>query len=291
MLKAGETSMTKDNLGRAGALIDRQDTAPTLDDQVNRLIDGAGLNRENNEFFHRARHCPTVTPEAAYTIAATWGRMTRSFMFTTIASLGLNARRFAMTEEPNHLELAVFQTAYRVIGDDVANFAGEFAAVGPQGAAGIHYVWWHDTVTARLAPHAGEARTPGVPAGARVLLASMARLADEPLGAAVQLRVVEHIALDIAVAFRRVCTNVVVDGAPLFARHGDLDWIDSHIRAETGHAASVSDDETGMTTAVAPTPDRDRFVALVAEYVASWAGALDEFARVLPQADGNASRE
>jgi hypothetical protein len=268
--------------GLEGTVLDSRDISAGLDDHVSQLIDGAGLSRSDNEFFHLARHCSTVPASAAYTIAATWEQMTRSFMFTTIASLGVNARRFAVAEEPDRLALAVFQTAYRVIGDDVANVAEEFATVSPKGAAGIHYVWWHDTITARLEPHAGDAaRTADLPAGARVLLANMARLADEPLGAAVQLRVVEHIALDIAVAFRRVCDKVTVAGAPLFARHGELDWIDSHIRAETGHAASVSDDETGMTTAVNTAADRDRFVALTEEYVGSWAGALDEFARML----------
>ncbi|GHH72910.1 hypothetical protein GCM10017673_28570 [Streptosporangium violaceochromogenes] len=223
-----------------------------------------------------------MKPDAALEIARQWQAMTKSFMFTTISSLGVMARRFTAQEAPDHEVLGAFQTAYRVIGDDLDNFAPEFSAVSPRGVAGIHYVWWRDSIVAPLEaviPGAGrEARPPDGVAG---LLRNMDDLAGSPLGAAVQLRVVETIALDIAVAFRRVFSKVCVDGRKVFPSPESLAWIDSHIKAETGHAESVSDHETGTTVMAESEEERAELLRLATEYARNWALALDVFAAAL----------
>ncbi|WP_328505231.1 DUF6202 family protein [Streptomyces sp. NBC_00391] len=255
-----------------------------LDERVDQEIDRAGLRRADNEFFGTARTAVSVSPQAALTIGVWWRAMTKSFMFSTIAGMGEMARAFSAQDAPTHDVLGAFQTVYRVIGDDLDNAAPEFRAVAPRGPAGIHYVWWDDTIVAPLAARLGEdelRKAARLPEGIGELLANMDRLASSPLGAAIQLRVVETIALDIAVAFRRLYAKVSVDGERVFADNDQFAWIDSHIKAETVHAAQVSDDETGMTWVVTDPAQAAEFLVLVREYSANWSRALACFAGCL----------
>lgn len=256
----------------------------SLEDQVTQLIQDADLVRPANRFFASAQATEDVAPNAALDIAVAWHELTRAFMFTTIAGLGTLAAEIASGDEPSRDVLGAIQTAYKVIGDDMANLAPEFSAVSPRGADGIHYLWWEDTIVAPLVEHTGAsstARKQSLPEGVLSLIDNMKRLGSHRLGAAVQLRVVEAIALDIAVAFRRIYSKTTLGGSRPFRDDGALVWVDSHIKAETSHAASVSDDETGMTLMVATEGDRAEFVRLAQEYTASWAVALGDFARAL----------
>lgn len=257
-----------------------------LDKRVEEEIDAARLRRADNSFFGHARNLESVSPQAAYRIAVWWRTMTKSFMFTTLAGLGEMARVFSARRAPEREMLAAFQTVYRVIGDDLDNAAPEFRAVAPAGSAGIHYLWWQDTIVAplgaRLGGEAAEGTEPvETPEAIGALLADMDRLGASPLGAAVQLRVVETIALDIAVAFRRMYGKVWADGEKVFSAPGQFAWIDSHIKAETVHAAQVSDDETGMTHIVTDEAQAEEFLTLTREYAARWSQALECFGNCL----------
>jgi len=99
----------------------------------------------------------------------------------------------------------------------------------------------------------------------------------------VQLRVVETIALDIAVAFRRMYGKVTAGGEKVFTEKEQFAWIDAHIKAETVHAAQVSDDETGMTTLVTDDAEAAEFLRLVEEYAGSFSRALKCFAQRLAE--------
>ncbi|GAA3378729.1 hypothetical protein GCM10020367_59420 [Streptomyces sannanensis] len=256
-----------------------------LDERVELEIDEALLRRADNPFFGTARNAESVTPQAGLTIAVWWRAMTKSFMFTTLAGLGVTARAFAAQDAPTRDLLSAFQTVYRVIGDDLDNAAPEFREVAPSGPAGIHYVWWEDTILNPLKAHVdedGQREAQVIPPAIGELLDNMDRLATSPLGAAVQLRVVETIALDIAVGFRRMYAKVLTDGGEkVFTANEQFAWIDSHIKAETSHAAQVSDDETGMTTLVVTEAEAAEFENLVAEYSKSWSAALNCFAECL----------
>ncbi|MFI5617204.1 DUF6202 family protein [Streptomyces sp. NPDC051567] len=258
-----------------------------LDQRVEAEIDKAGLRRADHPFFKVARGVESVDAHAALEVACRWRAMTKSFMLTTLSGLGVLARTLnSRGDEPGRDLLGAFQTAYRVIGDDLDNVAAAFREVAPAGPDGIHYLWWDDTVVAPVAALLDTARQRSaaeLPAPVTALLANMERLADEPLGPGVQLRVVETIALDIAVAFRRMFPRTAVPAGhgALFTGPGDLAWIDSHIKAETGHAAQVSDDESGMTGLVADPADAELFLALVREYAQNWSRALETFARSL----------
>jgi hypothetical protein len=258
-----------------------------LEDRITAIIREAGLCRPDNRFFSDVRIAEHIAPFSALRVGRQWQAMTKSFMFTTISSLGLMARAFNQQTTPDRGVLGAFQTAYLVIGDDLANLAPEFAAVSPKGVAGVHYLWWEESILGPLVASVGEAErveADQLPEGVRRLLANMERLAQSPLGAAVQLRVVEAIALDIAVAFRRMYAKVRIDGVSPYNTESALAWIDSHIKAETAHAKSVSDDETGMTVAAATAGERAELLVLCEEYAKSWAGALDEFADALVNA-------
>ncbi|MQY12354.1 hypothetical protein SRB5_24870 [Streptomyces sp. RB5] len=256
-----------------------------LDERVESEIDKAELRRADNPFFGTARSVETVTPQAGLAVAQWWRTMTKSFMFTTLAGLGVTARALAARDAaPSRDLLSAFQTVYRVIGDDLDNAAPEFREVAPTGPAGIHYVWWEDTILGPLLEHVdaeGQQAAQVIPPAIGELLDNMDRLAVEPLGAAVQLRVVETIALDIAVGFRRMYGKVLADGEKVFSENEQFAWIDSHIKAETSHAAQVSDDETGMTTLVATEAEAAEFANLVAEYSRHWSAALTCFATAL----------
>ncbi|MGW1675312.1 DUF6202 family protein [Streptomyces sp. NPDC002324] len=258
-----------------------------LEDRITAIIRETGLCRPANRFFSDVRIAEHIAPLAALRVGRQWQAMTKSFMFTTISSLGLMARDFNQQIAPDRGVLGAFQTAYLVIGDDLANLAPEFAAVSPKGVAGVHYLWWEESILGPLLASVGEterAEADQLPEGVRGLLANMERLAQSPLGAAVQLRVVEAIALDIAVAFRRMYAKVRIDGASPYSTESALAWIDSHIKAETVHAKSVSDDETGMTVAAATAAERAELLVLSEEYAKSWAAALNEFADALVNA-------
>lgn len=256
----------------------------TLDERVDKVLDRARLRRADNGFFSTAREIETVSPQSGLSIAEWWRAMTKSFMFSTLAGLGVMARGFAGQKSPSRELLGAFQTVYQVIGDDLDNFAPEFRRVAPRGPAGIHYVWWEDTILSPLLPHLSLAErkvAAAQPAAIRTLLENMNRLASSPLGAAVQLRVVETIALDIAVGFRRMYGKVLVDGERLFASNDQFAWIDSHIKAETVHAQQVSDDETGMTSMVTSEDQATEFLDLITEYAENWCRALECFADCL----------
>lgn len=257
-----------------------------LDERVDAAIAAALLGRADNPFFSAARRADVVTPEGALAVAYRWREMTKGFMFTTMAGLGVLAHRLHADPAPARVLLGAFQTVYRVIGDDLDNVAAEFAAVAPNGVPGIHYIWWEDTILApveELVSAEARERAARMPDAVTELLAAMERLAAEPLGAGVQLRVVETIALDIAVAFRRMYAKVEVGGRKIFGDDGALDWVDSHIRAETSHAAQVSAEETGMTSLVTSQAEAEKFEQLVVEYAESWSRSLASFADCLPE--------
>jgi hypothetical protein len=252
----------------------------SLEQRVDDAIRSVGLKRPQNRFFQVAREVESVTPEAAYDIAFQFRDMTKEFMFSTISSIGAVAKILADEKVPRMDTLGVLQTAYRVIGDDLDNFADEFAAVAPKGPTGIHYIWWQSSVVDTLESHLGHGRmdTPKpYTAGVAGLIKEMRELRDSPIGFAVQLRVVETIALDVAVAFRRMYPKVVADGVELFPKSTNFDWLESHIRAETGHAQEVSKEEYGMSGVTVTEQDREQFLTLVERYARHWANALDDF--------------
>ena len=258
-----------------------------FDAQIADCLESAQLTRETNRFFVQAKSVKSIEPLPALRIAHGWREMTKAFMFTSIAGLGVMAADADTQTEPNRNLLKAIQTIFQVIGDDLSNLMPVFREVAPEGPDGMHYAWWESSIVNPLKSAVGAPEndtTNMLGAGAKQLIANMRALIHEPLGAAVQLRVVEAIALDITVAFKRVFSKAVVDGNRLFTRPDQFVWMDSHIHAEVEHHKAVSDDDTG-TTAIADTEEKQRhMLQLTRQYAESWNIALNEFADHLPAA-------
>jgi hypothetical protein len=251
-----------------------------LDQRVADLIAGAKLTSATNGFFQRAKANGTVRPGQALSIAHNWREITKAFLFTTIKGIGVMAEQATREQDPPESLLRTIQTLFTVIGDDLNNSMEVFKQVAPRGIDGIHFLWWQKTVLDPILAHCDrdelEAGTVTSP-GARHLITSMEALSKSSVGTAVQLRVVEAIALEIAVAFRRVFVRVKAAGMQVFPRREDLAWMDAHIKAEVTHHRQVSDGEAGMTRIADTAAKQQELLGFTAEYVDRWARAIEDF--------------
>jgi Aspartyl/Asparaginyl beta-hydroxylase/L-proline 3-hydroxylase, C-terminal len=257
-----------------------------LDHRIAGLIEGEHLGAENNGFFLAAEAVKSVRPAQALAIAHNWREMTKAFMFTTIKGIGVMADQATREARPSEPLLRTIQTMFAVIGDDLNNNMKVFKDVAPGGIAGIHYVWWEDAIINPIMKHCDPAEAgPAVATspGAARLISAMERLSRSCTGTAVQLRVVEAIALQIAVAFKRVFARIVVDDKKLFTGHDDLAWMNAHIKAEVTHNQQVSDHDVGMASIADTVTKQQEMLAMTAEYVKCWRDALGDFeAALLP---------
>jgi hypothetical protein len=256
-----------------------------LDQQIADVIESARLTRDTNPFFTGAKKVRAIAPLPALRIAHGWREITKCFMFTSIAGLGELAKEADSHEYPREDLLSTMQTIFGVIGDDLSNLMEDFSKVAPSGPAGMHYAWWETDIVAPLRKLAGDEFPTGAPTldpGPIRLIRNMRRLADHSLGAAIQLRVVEAIALDIAVAFKRVMRRVVHQGQRVFAGPAHFKWMDSHISAEVAHHKAVSDNDTGTCIIADTVRKRELMLSLTREYVKNWQLALADFAGHLP---------
>jgi hypothetical protein len=263
----------------------RTNAQSDFDARIAQCLQDSQLTRETNRFFIEAKRVKSINPLPALRIAYGWREMTKTFMFTSIAGLGLMAQEADSQAAPNLNLLKSMQTVFQVIGDDLSNLMPAFQKVAPAGPAGMHYAWWESAIVDPLKAALGAPlndTSDMLPEGQKRLIANMRSLAYEPLGAAVQLRVVEAIALDITVAFKRIFSKVYVEGERLFSTPAQFAWMDSHIEAEVEHHKAVSDDDTG-TTAIADTVEQQaRMFNLTQAYAHNWNAALNEFAENLP---------
>lgn len=262
-----------------------QNAQVRFDAQIASCIESAQLTRETNRFFVLAKSVQSIEARPALRIAHSWREMTKAFMFTSLAGLGGMAAEADAQTEPNRNLLKAIQTIFQVIGDDLSNMMPVFKEVAPQGPDGMHYAWWETTIVHPLRNAVGAPAndtTSMLGIEAQHLISNMRALIHEPMGAAVQLRVVEAIALDITVAFKRVFSKAVADGKRIFSGPEQFQWMDSHIHAEVEHHKAVSDDDTG-TTAIADTAEKQRhMLRLTEQYAGRWNLALNEFADCLP---------
>lgn len=269
-----------DNKTFGGGLHQPMD-ARQLEEAVTAIIKRSGLAKEEHPFFLSAAACRRaedggVGLAAAFDVARHWEAMTKAFMFTTLSSLGRLSEELARCEHPSAEVLTAFQTGVKVISDDLNNEHPAFAKVAPAGPTGIHYKWWRRDITEPLAERLSLESWAHLPLSENVerLIRGMEKLAGEPAGFAIQLRVVEAIALHIAVSFQNIFLNATHDGEKLFEGAGSLAWITSHIRAEVTHHSQVSDADNGMT-ALATTAQEQRYFLETTEWYADlWSKAL-----------------
>lgn len=276
--------MTNKTVGGADIVAQQMTSQGKFDVEIADCIARAGLLREDNAFFVAAKKVQEIDALSALRIAHGWREMTKAFMFTSVAGLGAMAQQADLEEYPSVDMLEAMQTIFTVIGDDFSNIMPVFQKVAPAGAGGMHYAWWEtdiiDPLKKRLGAPLNDTSAMLLP-GAKNLIANMRALVAEPLGAAVQLRVVEAIALDITVAFKRVFTKAVAHGERVFTKAPQFAWMDSHIEAEVAHHKAVSDHDTGTTGIADTDAKRADMLRLTEQYARNWNAALAEFADCL----------
>lgn len=261
--------------------------AVQIEKKIDKLIQDNGLSKTKHPFFVQAerdsKQAKPITIQVAFEIARHWEEMTKFFMFTTFRSLAKLSETLEEQDSPDMDVLTALQTGVKVISDDLTNHHKDFKEVAPLGPKGIHYIWWNNDIVQPLATKLKLSSWKDMPLRSQVhaLINGMRELANEPFGFAIQLRIVEEVALYIAIAFRDIYSNVFDKGEKIFTTRKQLSWITSHIKAEVSHHSQVSDTETGMIF-VANTPAQQKiFLEKIQWYIQLWHSALHDFYEML----------
>lgn len=252
-----------------------------IENKITTIIDTASLTNTKNKFFLLAKRYQnnnrTVNLITAFEIARHWEVMTKNFMFTTMRSLANFSCKLSELDEPSDDALAALQTGFKVIADDLNNNHDAFSAVAPKGPQGMHYKWWHNDIVVPITKMLAN-NTADSPLSDNIskLIAGMNKLADDAFGFAIQLRVVEAIALDIAVSFRGIFENTVCNDRKIFTRE-NLSWIISHIKAEVTHHDQVANVENGTAFIATSSEEQAYFLQTMTWYADLWLNALNDF--------------
>jgi len=281
MLQGKSVSMTKEeeNLNREKPI-----SLEELNEALSRIIKQAELTKETNNFFKTTKSIKKVDAYSASLIASNWREITRTFSFTTLVSMGKFSEAMSSNRYPDKAFLKVLQTSLMVISDDFNNIFSVFQKVAPKGSAGIHYVWWEETILNPLKEacnYKKENHLFEIFPKTQSLLDAMIELSKNPLGFALQLYIVEMIALDIVLAFRPLFSAVEVNNKKVFPKRSDLEWIYSHITAEVIHRRQVSDTETGTLMIARTLEEQKNLIHLAQWYTKKWADVFDEFLDLL----------
>jgi len=254
--------------------------AAIMNKKISDIITECKLDKNQNDFFISANSCKHVDVDTAYKIAYNWREITKNFLFTGIKGLGAIIDEIQKQNSSDENTLFVLQTAFTIISDDLNNTHPVFKKVAPQGPNGIHYKWWEESMVLKM-EKLTENKTPSLFPGTKTLLEKMDVLVVHPMGTAIQLRIVEAIAYNIASAFLDLFSKVECDGKLVFEKESDKLWILTHIEAEIVHDQQVCSEISGMAK-IASTPDAQKEMLEIAKkYCQAWAMALSDFAQVL----------
>ncbi len=184
-----------------------------------------------------------------------------------------------MNRRSSICKLMALQTAFSIIQDDLGNAHINFKQVAPRGVAGVHYKWWENQVLSKLTPfYDGRFE---YSTEVNELLQHMKLLASEPLGAMVQIRVVEAIALDISKSFLNLFGNLEHKGKKLFPADKDKTWITAHVNSESVHHEMANSQIDGVCLSVTTDQEVEKFASLTSAYCKSWSNALLYFASLI----------
>jgi rubredoxin len=252
-----------------------------IDFQIDHMLLEKKLTRSTNSFFKMAKSKPYFSPEAAIRIGYNWRAITKEFLFTVLTGLGVFAETLSRYESPPYELMSALQSGVAVISDDLSNVFPTLQEMAPRGPDGAHYKWWEDSVLCVVLSKVEGTEVcvdPSISPGVQTLLAGMKKLSKEALGPAVQMRVVEAIALDIALTDRALFGGLEVKGEKVFPKTEDLAWMNAHIKAEAVHHKMVKDHESGLAYVASSPEEQRKFLVLLKEYMECWAEALEDFA-------------
>lgn len=251
-----------------------------LDFEIDTLLNEGKLTRYTNEFFIDARSMSKISLSNALQMSVNWREITKEFLFSVIGGIGQMSHYLSKFNNPPQQLLGVLQNSIRIISDDLSNVFSTLNNVAPNGPDGAHYKWWEMTIHKDLINAAEQTNLKfkmSLLPGVINLLSIMKELSLNRLGAAIQLRVVEAIALEIAISFRVLLSPLKVNNEFIFKTDKDLAWINAHVKAEVEHHKNVKDLSYGMAYA-AITPDEQKtFLELIKKYIHAWHVALLEF--------------
>jgi rubredoxin len=259
-----------------------------VEETIVEMLSNYALNRENNGFFKVSREKRAISLQGAIKIAWHWREMTKKFMFTVMASVGVLAEEISKLESPPYYLIDVLQTSVAVISDDLSNVFSTLKEVAPQGPAGAHYIWWEESVFNVFYEQVKNKNIPfkkEIAPGVNKLLQCMEKLSKHRFGAAIQLRVVEAIALNIVLSYRYLFSSMEMDGKKLFPHANSLAWINAHIKAEVVHHQKVTDQSTGVGYIANNLDEKYELLSLTKEYVICWVEALNEFEKIVYEKD------
>lgn len=258
-----------------------------LEQDVLKIITKKNLSERLHPFFiistyiNENKKSPSLT--SAFEIASNWEMITKTFMYTTFRSLSKFSEQLEFCDGISADDvLTIFQTAINVISDDINNNHPAFSNVAPKGAGGIHYKWWHDEIVLPIAKKLNiDSCEIKLSHNVDALIQGMRRLANKPFGFAIQLRIVEDIALHIAVAFQCIFNNLFHKGEKVFSDRRSLAWITSHIKAEVSHHNQVSNTESGMSCIATTLHEQKKFLEMTEWYAGLWEKALNDLHQFL----------
>lgn len=250
-----------------------------IDSKIDHLIENAKITKETNPFFIKAKQVSQVPLEPALMIAFNWREITKKFMFTVLTGLGVMAEKINELDFPSKYAMRVLQTGIAVISDDLNNVFPALAEKAPSGPEGAHYIWWENSILVPLleAGHKKSLPIPIISSKTKRLLQNMNKLSKNSLGVAIQLRVVEAIALDIVLAFLPLFSKTSLDTQPIFQSRENLSWITAHIKAEVIHHRQVTHDDNGVMNIVNTIKEQEELFFLAEEYINSWKGVFEDF--------------
>ena len=266
-------------------LKDQFDSFKSIEKYVNDLISKKCLDDRTKGYFGSANTINLLNQKvdsgSSFNIAKGWYHLTKHFLHTSISSLGLFSSTVNKKNIIDDITISILQTANSVISDDLNNTHAGFSSVAPIGPMGAHYNWWRHDIVEPLAELTGVedwANDP-LPNGCKLLLENMKHLESKDYGFIIQLRVVEAIALNIAISFRDVFSHTFHGAEKTFGDRKNLDWIYSHIKVESEHHQQVSGSETAVTRALVGKQyfNNDIVLSEFDRYVDSWALALADF--------------
>lgn len=251
-----------------------------LDSIISHMLFEKKLTRETNGFFRLSKSKRNISLDGASKIAFNWAEITREFLYTVISGIGLFSESLRLKVSPELDLVSVLQKVMSVISDDLSNAVTELQNYAPQGAEGAHYIWWENSIAkpiyaAAKIKNVKIVNTPST--NVKKLLDCMLKLSKNKFGAAIQLRIVEAIAQEIALSYRALFTELSIDGALLFPTEPDLAWINSHIKAEVIHHRLVKDTDGGMSQIARTFEEQQEYLDLTAEYIEAWEGAMHDF--------------
>ena len=244
-----------------------------FDNEINSIIKEVGL--EKCDFFNY-HIIGSVNVNEAYCIAYNWREITKSFLFSSIKGLSKLVDKIQFNQSPDLL--AVLQTCFNILSDDLGNGNIIFKKHTKLGIEGIHYKWWEDTILRPLSLN--KSTEDYILPNTAALITKMYELCDNYLGVAVQLRIVESIALNICKTFLALFSNVTLNEAPLF-KVENLVWITSHITVEKVHHEQVCNEMSGMARVAITVQDKAIMLNLIRTYSEAWLITLNSFTSCL----------